>query len=51
MTDFQFISIMKLVRALLQNMEPEELEALLTDMIDAKDKGADAKPEKPNVNA
>lgn len=51
MTDFQFVSIMKLIRALLQHMSPEEVEALLTDIIASKEKGADAKPEKPNANA
>lgn len=51
MTDFQFVSIMKLVKALLQHMTTEELEALLTDLIESKEKGADAKPSKPNVNA
>lgn len=51
MTDFQFVSIMKLIRALLQHMTPEEVEALLTDIIANKEKGVDAKPEKPNVNA
>ena len=51
MTDFQFVSIMKLIRALLQHMSPEEVEALLTDIIASKEKGADAKPDKPNVNA
>ena len=51
MTDFQFVSIMKLIKALLQHMTPEELEALLTDLIESKENGADAKPEKPTVNA
>lgn len=51
MTDFQFVSIMKLIRALLQHMAPEEVEALLTDLIETKEKGVDAKPAKPNVNA
>lgn len=51
MTDFQFVSIMKLIRALIQRMTPEEVEALLTDIIASKEKGADVKPDKPNVNA